>query len=88
MLAMKAYAKAVKNSACGKHYAELDAKLNAKNTGVHTHEIKGRPDYVNRQMNLFYQNLRSEYGNNWRVIDTASHAIPTGVCMYITYEVF
>lgn len=85
MLAMK---HSGQNSVCYKHYAELNAKLNEKNTGVHTHEIKGRPDYVNRQMNLFYQNLRSEYGNNWRVIDTASHAIPTGVCMYITYEVF
>lgn len=86
MLAMKNYGQ---NTAVAKHYAELDAKLNEKKTGIHTHEIKGRPDYVNRQMNLFYGDLNSEYGQNgWRVIDTTGHAIPTGVCMFITYEVF
>lgn len=76
-------------TAVERHQAELKERLNEKKTGIHTHEIKGRPDYVNRQMNLFYGDLNYKYGQGgWRVIDTASHAIPTGVCMFITYEVF
>ena len=78
-----------KDSACAKHYTELNARLNARKTGIHTYETKGRPDYVHRQMNLFYSDLNYKYGTNgWRVIDTTSHSIPSGVCMYITYEVY
>ena len=86
MLAMK---HSVANTAVAKHYAELDAKLNAKKTGVHNHMIKGRPNEVHSQMNMFYSDLTMKYGQNgWRVIDTTSHTKPDGVCMYITYEVF
>ena len=85
MLAMK---HSVANTACAKHYAELDAKLNKKNTGVHTHTIKGRPNEVHSQMNMFYSDLTAKYGQNgWRVVDTASHPMPSGVCLYITYEI-
>lgn len=86
MLAMK---HSIANTAVEKHYAELDAKLNAKKTGVHTETIKGRPNEVQSQMNMLYSDLNSKYGQNgWHVLSTNSHPMPNGVCMFITYEVF
>lgn len=66
---------------------EINSLENKK--GRFSHEIKGHPNYVNQQVNLFYRNLNSEYGmEGWRLLNTSSYPIPSGCCMYIMYEVY
>ena len=85
MLCMKKYRE---QSPVARHMDRFTEALNAKKTGVYTETFKGRPNEVQSQMNMFYSDLNSKYGQgNWRILSTNSSPMPSGVCMYITYEV-
>ena len=85
MLCMKQY----RTSPASKQLDRFTETLKEKKTGVHTETIKGRPNEVQSQMNMLYADLNQKYGQgNWRVVNTNSHPMPSGVCMYITYEVY
>lgn len=48
--------------------------------------IDGRPSEVEIKIRKFYEAMCKSYPT-FNVISTTSHAMPTGVCVYITYSI-